>query len=122
MSATVKGGLFDGMTLATAHTTSYLKRRVAQLLGKKQTYALREIAETLNGVAPGQTASKSLTRVAADEDLGGVRAIESETLVNRATTTDDRDAINRNLFSLSSRTYDPTPVANGDGNPHMIAH
>ena len=117
MSASVGGGLFDGLTLATAHTTSPIKRRIASLLARRQTLALREIMETLNGVAPGSTALKTVTQIANADDLGGARAIETVTLVNRATTAGDVTDINADLLSLSSKTHDPTPIANGDGNP-----
>lgn len=123
MSATVKGGLFADLTLATAHTTSSWKRRISQLLSNKANFALREIMETLNGAAAGSAASKTLTRIAhSTSDLGGVRAIETETFVSRNTAAADVTDINADLLSLSSKTYDPTPVANGDGNPLRIAH
>lgn len=122
MSATVLGGLFSGLTLATAHTTSWSKRRVSQLLAKKSNLALREVMETLNGAAAGSAASKTLSKIANASDLGGVRAIETETFVNRNTTAGDVTDINADLLSLASKGYDGSPVANGDGNPLDIAH
>lgn len=122
MAATVLGGLFHGLTLSSAHTTSAIKRRVSQLLSKHQTFGLREIIETLNGAAAGSTAAKTLSKISNANDLGGVRAIETETFVNRATTAADKTDINADLLSLASKGYDATPIANGDGNPLRIAH
>lgn len=120
MAASVSGGFWpeNGVsTLNTIHTTSALRRIASQALGKKSTYALRELMETLNGAAAGSTATKTYARIQANEELGGVRTIESQSLVNRVTTTADKNDINADVLSLSSKTYDPTPVANGDGNP-----
>lgn len=120
MPATVKGGFWpeNGVsTLTTIHTTSSLRRLISQAFSKKSMFGAREIAETLNGAAVGAAALKQLTRVASAEELGGVRAIETETFVNRNTTAADRDDINADMLSLSTKTYDPTPVPNLDGNP-----
>lgn len=121
MPATVNGGLFGGLTLSTIHTTSQSKRRISQLLAQRGNMALREIMETLNGIVAGSTALKTITQIANASDLGGVRAIETINLVNRVTTTADRNDINADLLTLSSKTYDSTPIANGDGNPLRIA-
>lgn len=118
--ATVKGGFWpeNGVTsLTQVNGKGSMRRRAAQALATKGTYALRELMETLDGAASGSAASKVLTRVANSEELGGVRTIENETLVDRNTTADDITAINADILSLSTRTYDPTPVANLDGNP-----
>lgn len=118
--ATVKGGFWptNGVSsLTQVGGTGWARRRAAQALSNKGTFALRELMETLDGAAAGSAASKVLTRVAAAEELGGVRTIENETLVSRNTDAADITAINEDILSLSTRTYDPTPVANLDGNP-----
>jgi len=120
MPATVKGGFWEqnGVpTLTTAHTTSALRKIVSQAMGRDQMYPLRQVAYMLTGNVVGGIASKSLTRVAASEELGGQRPIEAETLVNRATVGTDITTIRENLFSLSSKTYNPNPPPNLDGNP-----
>ena len=119
-TATVKGGLFEtnGLTsLSQVSTTDAGKRAASQALARKGQRSLRERMETLNGVAAGSTASKLNKRIVAAEELGGVRATENETLVNRATTAGDQTEINEDVLALSTKTYDSTPVANGDGNP-----
>jgi hypothetical protein len=118
--ATVKGGLFEqyGTTLTQVQGTGPARRRVAQALSQKGQLALREIAETLDGVVAGSTASKTYSRVEANEEQGGVRVIETQSLVNRATTANDVTEINSDLLSLSSRTtFGSSPPANLDGNP-----
>ena len=120
-TATVKGGLFgDGYALSTltqVSTTDAGKRTASQALASKGQRSLRERMETLNGAAAGGAALKVNKRIAASAELGGVRAIESENLVNRNTTAGDITEINEDVLALSTKTYDPTPVANGDGNP-----
>lgn len=122
--ATVKGGFWpeNGINSLSQVGNSALRRRASQALGKKSTYALRELMETLNGAAAGSAASKTLSRVAASEELGGVRTIETETLVGRNTAAADESAIDADILSLSTKTYDPTPVANLDGNPLQGSH
>lgn len=119
-TATVKGGFWEqyGLSMTGVSTTNAQKKRAAQALATKGSMGLREIAETLNGAAAGSTATKTLGRVSANEELGGKRTIETETLVNRATTTADRDEINSDIFSLTSKTtFGSSPPANKDGNP-----
>lgn len=118
--ATVKGGFWpeNGVsTLTQASGVGASVRRAAQALATKGAMARRELMETLNGAAAGSAALKTLSRVAHSEELGGVRTIETETLVDRNTTAADEAAIDADVLSLSTRTYDPTPVANLDGNP-----
>lgn len=92
---------------------SALRSRAAKLLAR--TPALRELMTTLNGAAPGSTASASHKRIAAGIDEGGNRTIETVTDVNRVTTTADRDEINADI--LSRDAHDETTVTNLNGNP-----
>jgi len=120
MPATVKGGMFEAngvAVLSTIHTTSALRKVAAKALGRDQMYGLRAIMYALTGNVVGGIASKSLTRVAATEELGGVRPIEVETIINRATVGNDITEIREDILSLSSKTYNPNPPANLDGNP-----
>ena len=121
MLASVKGGLFEtaGQSyLVTAHTTRGLRRKAATALGMKGQLYFRELMRALNGVAPGAQATKNLTRIAASEELGGVRPIEVEALCNTATTTNHRDLINNNILSRTSKTtFGNSPPPNLDGNP-----
>lgn len=118
--ATVKGGLFEQFspTLSQVSTTRAAKRRASMALAQKGQMSLRERMETLNGAAAGSAASKTLSRVAASEELGGVRTIETETLVSANTTSGDVTEINEDILARSTRTtFGNSPIANGDGNP-----
>jgi hypothetical protein len=119
VTATVKGGLFAqyGSTVSLVDGTGSGRRFSAMALGKKSFRALRELMTTLNGAAAGGAALATNARIEANEELGGLRVVETENLVNRNTTADDVTEINNTVLSLSSRTYDPTPPANLDGNP-----
>lgn len=122
MPATVLGGFFPANGVATLNsieTTSSPRRRVAQYMSDKGMRALRAEAKALDGVAPGANATATNARVdGSTAELGGKRVIETETLVNRATTAADVTAINNNLYSLTTRTsFGATPPANLDGNP-----
>lgn len=118
VAATVKGGFFG------QYSTSYsgiktdgggLRRKVAMTLNKKQLRGMREMMATLNGAAAGSAASAVNGRVEANEELGGVRTIESETLVNENSAAADVTQINADFLTFGS--YTSSPVANGDGNP-----
>ena len=117
-SADVKGGLFSqyASTLSQISTTRFWKRRAAQAFAKKGSMAMREIAETLNGAATGSAASKTLSRIANSTELGGVRTIETETLVSENTAAGHITEINEDILALTTRTTMASP-ANGDKNP-----
>lgn len=117
--ATVKGGFFEqyGSTLSQVATTSSPRRRVSQYLGDKGMLDLRARMVALDGVVAGSNATKTVARVAAAEDLSGLRAIETETLINRNTTAADVTEINKVLSLSSKTTFGASPPANLDGNP-----
>ncbi len=120
MSATVLGGLFPAngvSTLTTIHTTDAAKRWISQMLARKGMRATRRVARTLNGVVAGSTATETLSRVDSAVEMGGKRTIETETLINRATVAGDVTDITADFYTLSTKTYNGSPVANGDGNP-----
>jgi hypothetical protein len=121
MPATVLGGFFptNGVsTLSTAHNTARTRRVISQMLSKKGNLFYRRVGRTLNGVVPGSTATETRARVNAAEDLSGKRVIETETMVNRATTAGDVTDITADFYTLSTKTtFGSSPVANLDGNP-----
>ncbi len=118
-TATVKGGFFAqyAATLTQIQGKSPLRRMARKALSNYGGFALREKMETLNGAAAGSTAEKVLARVEANAELGGKRVIENQTFVNDATVAGDVTEINDTILALSTKTHDPTPVVNGDGNP-----
>jgi hypothetical protein len=119
-TATVKGGFWEqySSSLTQISSTSAAKKRASHALAQKGQMSLRERMETLNGATAGSAASKVLARIVAAEELGGVRAIENETLVSANTAAADVTEINEDILALSTRTtFGSSPVANGDGNP-----
>lgn len=119
-SATVKGGFWpeNGVgTLTLMGEDSYGRHRVAAQLGTKGMAVVRALLDALTGSAVGGTAQAIRTRVAASEELGGKRAIQAETLINRATTIPDKTEMQSTILTYSTRTHDPTPPINKDMNP-----
>lgn len=79
---------------------------------------IKEIADQLNGVAPGAIASKTVGVVSASVELGGVRPITQAVVVSRATTAADRQEVDEDFYTMTSRTtYGANPPANLDRNP-----
>ena len=122
-SATVKGGFFAqySSTLTGIFAGGgALRRRAALALSRKGMLALQEVMLTLDGAAAGSAASKSVGRVEANEELGGVRTVESEDLVSANTAAGDITRINADILNYGS--YNSSPPANGDGNPLGIVY
>jgi len=119
-TATVKGGFFEtnGVpSLTQAWGYNSIRRRARQALSKYGQMSVRARMSTLLGTAPGAASGKQLSRVVASDELGGLRPIEQYQFINRNTTAADVTEIQQTLLLLSSKTYNPTPVANRDGNP-----
>jgi hypothetical protein len=77
--------------------------RILRRLPKKRALML-----ALNGAAAGGTATGTQKRVAhSTTELGGVRAVETQTYVNRATVSADETAID-GLIYTDSRIATPT--------------
>ena len=124
-AAVVKGGLhanYSGFLNSIDATggTSIIDsstRRVAQALDNKGGYVLRELIDTLLGVAPGQVAQAMYPEIAPAEDMGGVRAINNTSLINRATTALDVTQIKQAITVLDSLTHTVNQATNYDRNP-----
>lgn len=116
--ATVKGGFFGqyGTTYAPIQNRAGAMRYARQYLGDRSTFALRQLMRTLNGAVAGTVATKALTRIENNVELGGKRVVESVNLVNRATTAADVTEINDYVLSLTTKSTMASP-ANKDGNP-----
>lgn len=119
-TATVLGGFWptNGVTNLTQQSKGSARRLVSQILDGKSAMPLRALMRALDGVAAGATASKTLTRIENNSELGGKRVVETETLISRATVAGDVTTINADVLSLTARTTSgSSPVANGDLNP-----
>lgn len=102
-----------GTAYAQVTTKSTLSKRLAQLLNKRSLRADRELLLTLNGVVAGSAASETYKRVAhSTTNLGGVRTIETKTLLSRNSAAGDVTDINARLLAYrSTPTTYPTDKA-----------
>lgn len=119
-TATVLGGFWpvNGVTSLTQLSKGSARRLAAQLLDGKSSMPLRQIMRTLDGAVAGSTATKTLSRIENNTELGGKRTVETETLISRATVAGDITTINADVLSLTGRTTSgSSPIANGDLNP-----
>lgn len=120
-TATVLGGFWptNGVnSLASLSGEQSQRREIAQDFGVRGQLANRAIMTALLGAAPGGTATKNITRVAPSTELGGLRAIETQALVNRATTAADVTEFTADYLTLTTRTtLGASPPANLDRNP-----
>jgi len=117
-TATVKGGLWAkfGTTMVGMNSLGAGKRAVARTLGFHQNRRFRELIDALNGIAPGGGALQRAYRIQASTELGGVRPVEFQDLINRITTAADVTEV-ATVLNFTGLTSDPTPVPNLDGSP-----
>ena len=121
-AATVKGGFWEtngvGNLGSIPGARGYGRRVVAQMMGGSRLLAFKEIADRLNGAAPGLVATKTVPVVSASVELGGVRPIQQVQIINRATTAADALEIDEDLYTMTNRTtFGANPPINGDRNP-----
>ena len=106
-------GLFNGVhgeTYAIPFDYDSVNRQISRTFYKtKQGNRLyKELLLTLVGVAPGQAAADSYTRAAAINDhsqLGGVRAMETVTVVARNTTSADVTMLNALINEVRQKAF-----------------
>lgn len=121
-NATVKGGFWESNGVGSLGPVpggrSFARRLVAQWLGGSKLLAFKEIADRLNGAAPGLVANKSVGVISPSVELGGVRAVNQVSVINRATTAADAQEIDEDLYTMTNRTtFGANPPINGDRNP-----
>jgi hypothetical protein len=120
-NVTVKGGFWEANGVGSLQSVSGedgQRRDIRQKFDSKGLLGMREIIFVLVGAAPGATATKNFTRVAASIELGGLRPIETEVLVNRATTAADVAEIQQEFLRMTTKTsFGANPPANLDRNP-----
>ena len=119
--AQVKGGFFAqyGSQLLSIqpYVLSMNHERVAQALAHKTSFEFRTIIDTLVLSGVGATATLNYYEIEAKEDMGGKRNIVATPIINRVVTGNDISDVRETVTSLSSDTYTPIPVYNGDRNP-----
>lgn len=120
-TAQVKGGFWpqNGVTsLASISGKGAQRRVIAQMFDAKGQFDQRALLTALDGVVPGSNATKTLSRIEANVELGGKRVVETETLINRNTAAGDVTELNADYLTMTSRTsFGGSPKPNLDGNP-----
>lgn len=120
-SAAVKGGLFETnavTTLTGIQGKSQIRMLIAKYLGKKSQLLMRTKMNALMGAAAGGATAKTLGRIQASTELGGVRTIESETIASGVSDAADVTEIKADYLNITAlTTFGASPVANGDRNP-----
>lgn len=123
-TATVLGGFWaqNGVTSlqSIGPNDGHFRRIMSRQVDRKALRSLRARMKALNGVAPGATALATVAEVdGSTAELGGVRVIATNTLINRATTSADVTEINNTILNALtlSTTFGASPPANLDGNP-----
>jgi hypothetical protein len=123
--AVVKGGLHAGYSgsLGSIDATGGTSlgdsnmRLLQEALDRKGSIPFRKALEVLVGAAPGAQAQYLYPEIAPAEDMGGVRAITMNPLINRATTAADAAAIKKVIASLTVLTHTVEQSINYDRNP-----
>jgi hypothetical protein len=119
--AQVKGGFFAQYSGTVESIklswNDFNSTRAVQALSKKGSYALRELVDNLLGQAPGNNVRFGYYRVAASEELGGKRPIETTYLIDRNSTAADVVAVKAALTEHSEITHTVEQSTNYDRNP-----
>jgi hypothetical protein len=119
--ATVKGGFWESNgvgSLASVSGENGLRSEIEAALNRQGTHKLRAILQALATSGPGTPAIKTRTRVAATVELGGLRPIETITLINRNTTPADASEVQTDLLQQSTNSsFGANPPPNLDRNP-----
>jgi len=97
-----------------------LRRKMTRVAKRKSMKVINELMRTLNGVVLGSTALATHTRVLGAQvlqnDVGGVRPVETVDLVNRATDAADITQIEALLTEQRDpATYPADLSGNGGG-------
>jgi hypothetical protein len=105
----------------TRYARSSVDREIARAMSRPGFRAMRRVIRTLNGAAPGTTATDTYARVLgsnAFDPPAGLRPIETVTTVNAATTAAQQTVIQNRLidqlFVASPSSY-PVDLGGGGG-------
>jgi len=102
--AIVSSSEFWGNNYQFVQDQSNYRKIIARMLNLKQNRKDRALLSTLLGASAGSTATATLKRVAHSvSELGGLRTVETESLVDRATTSDDDTLLTAEYLTYSSR-------------------
>ncbi len=116
-------GLFDNEFSDGPHSLQVnivpLRRKMTRVMKRKSMKVINELIQTLNGTVAGSTALAQHIRVLGAQvlqnDVGGVRPIETVDLVNRATVTADETMIAALLTEQRDPSTYPTDLSGNGG-------
>jgi hypothetical protein len=120
--AVVKGGLHANYSgdIASIHltTNNAWSTRAVQILSRKGMYAFRELVDSLVNGAVGDDVRFRYAEIAASEELGGVRTVNTDSyLIDRDTTAADVLNVKAGLTEHSELTHTVSQATNLDRNP-----
>lgn len=119
MAITSKAGFWADNYQTLIGSARNLRRNVARLFRGIGSQGQAELLETLIGAAAGSTAARTITQVQHNESPGGVGsaqgAVETRTLVNRATTSDDETNFEE-MVTAGTKTRPASYAADLSGN------
>lgn len=120
-TAQVKGGLHANYSSVLPSVEAWTNindhRRTAQSLAHKGDFEARALLNALIGAAAGATATLNYAEIEPNVELGGRRNVINTSIVNRVTTSADVADFKGEIGALSTNTFNPNPVYNGDRNP-----
>lgn len=111
MAITVKSAFWND-SYSFIRGVTPLRKVVARLLERKELRRDRQLLNVLLGTVPGTTATSTLKRVqSSTSENGGLRPIETETIVGRASTAADDTELTTQLLTYNSRPTYPADRA-----------
>ena len=103
---------------------SFTRNRIRRFANDEQFRATGELFDTLIGATAGGTALATSRKVAAEAvtptqlgQMGGARAIETRTHINRATTAADVTELKAHVFGVRARPATYVRDLSGNGGP-----
>lgn len=109
-----------GQPYSLLNTRDDTKRIIAMAFERRGARDLSALAIALNGVAPGANATATYKLVEAQRgvtgfDLGGIRQVLTQTLINRNTTAADQTLLNSLYDGVFAPTSYPADKGGGGG-------
>jgi hypothetical protein len=109
-----------GQPYALTGSREDIKRVIAMAFERRGNRDLSALAIALNGVAAGANATSTYKEVQAIQDLsnfalGGLRTIDTKTLINRNTTAADQTLLNTLFDGIFAPTSYPADKGGGGG-------
>jgi hypothetical protein len=124
MAVTGWSGLYEnehGAEYALLVDKSSIRKKIGKLLRRRNGRVISEKLTTLlSDATPASTAAVTFSRVSAskesDDDFGGVRTIETRTLINTAVLAADVTSLKKFLEGGAEQDSQPTYASDASGN------